>query len=162
MFFAAPENGRDILRDLPVMADLADFPDGQLTGALAHRFQTRTAAEWAEVFRETSAAAIALGSLHKTREDALQIESFGPIDICQATFRTVRHDKHPMQRWVDLVAPNAVRPRKAPIRVPGPMPKYGADTRSILQQLGLDDVRIDRMIASGEAGEKWSNKYLPE
>lgn len=162
MFFAAPEHGRNILRDLPVMADLADLPDGQLAGALAHRFQTRTAAEWAAMFLDTSAAAIALGSLHKTREDALQVESLGPIDIRQATFRAIRHDRHPMQRWVDLVAPNAVRPRKAPIRVPGPMPKYGADTRSILQRLGLDDARIDRMIASGDAGEKWSDKYLPE
>jgi len=162
MFFAAPECGRALLRGLAAMADLADLPDGQLAGALADRFQTRPAAAWRELFMGTSAAAIALGSLHKTREEALQIESLGPIDIQYATFRTVRHDKHPMQRWVDLVAPNAVRPRKAPITVPGPMPKYGADTRSILQRLGLYDARIDRMIASGAAGEKWSVKYLPE
>ncbi len=162
MFFAAHESGREVLRALPALADLADLSEGQLAGALAHRFLTRPIAEWADLFQGTSAAAIALGSLHKTREDALQVESEGPIDIRQATFRAVRHDRHPMQRWVDLVAPNAVRPRKAPIRVPGPMPKYGADTRGILQRLGFDDARIDQMIASGAAGEKWSDKYLPE
>ena len=42
------------------------------------------------------------------------------------------------------------------------MPKYGTDTRSILQQLGLDNARVDQMIANGAAGEKWSDKYLPE
>lgn len=162
MFFAAPDHGRDVLRHLPEMADLADLPDGQLFGALAHRFRTRPAAHWAELFTGTSAGAIALGSLHKTRDDALQLESRGEIDLRNATFRAVRHDLHPMLRWVDLVAPNAVRPRNSPIRIPGPAPKYGADTRMILQRLGLNEARIEEMIASGAAGEKWSEKYLPE
>ena len=162
MFFAAPERGQDVLRGLPEMADLAEMQGDLLSGALEHRFRTRTAAHWARLFAGTSAAAIALGSLHKTRDEALQLESLGAIDLNQATFRTVRHDQHPMGRWVDLVAPNAVRSRKAPIRVPGPMPKYGADTRTILQRLGFDGEHIDKMIANGAAGEKWSDKYLPE
>ncbi|TNF86005.1 MAG: hypothetical protein JSU67_04470, partial [Gammaproteobacteria bacterium] len=80
----------------------------------------------------------------------------------EATFRVVRHDRHPMGRWCDLVAPNAVRPRKGRITPPGPMPKYGQHTREILQRLGYDAERIDEMIAGGVAALAWSDKYLPE
>ena len=162
MFFAAPMHGRDILRAVPALADLADLPEDRLKEALKDRFRRKPVAHWEEIFLGSSAAAIALGSLHGTRDDALQFESAGDIDLRQSTYRVIRHDKHPMGRWVDLVAPNAVRPACAEIRIPGPMPKYGADTREVLQRLGLGADEINRMIASGSAGEKWSEKYLPE
>lgn len=107
-------------------------------------------------------ALVPLGSLMETRDQALQLESEGAIDIAQATFRVVRHDRHPMGRWCDLVAPNAVRPDKAPVVIPGPMPKYGADTRAVLQSLGFTSAEIEAMIASGAAGTSWSERYLPE
>ena len=67
-----------------------------------------------------------------------------------------------MGRWVDLVAPNALRPHNAPITIPGPTPKYGARTRNILAGVGYDTKQIDAMIGPGEAGESWSTMYLPE
>ena len=67
-----------------------------------------------------------------------------------------------MGRWVDLAAPNAVRPARAPITIPGPAPKYGAQTRSILSQLGYSPEDIEHMIAHAIAAEGWSDKYLPE
>ena len=67
-----------------------------------------------------------------------------------------------MGRWVDLVAPNAVRPEKAKIAIPGPAPKYGQDTRAILARLGYKDADIRRMIDTGAAAESWSEAYLPE
>ena len=162
MFFAAPMHGRDGLRAVPALAGLADLAEDQLKEALADRFRHEPVAHWEKAFLGTSAAAIALGSLHGTRDDALQFESAGDIDLRQSTYRVIRHDKHPMGRWVDLVAPNAVRPARAGIRIPGPMPKYGADTREVLQSLGLGADEVDRMIVDGSAGEKWSEKYLPE
>lgn len=103
-----------------------------------------------------------LGSLHDTRDAGLQAESAGAIDIRNATFRAVRHDRHPMGRWVDLVAPNAVRPQNARITLPGPAPKYGQDKREILARLGYGDTEIHSMIEKAVAAESWSEKYLPE
>jgi crotonobetainyl-CoA:carnitine CoA-transferase CaiB-like acyl-CoA transferase len=89
-------------------------------------------------------------------------ESGGNIDISRATFRAIRHDNHPMGRWVDLVAPNAVRAANARITIPAPAPKYGADTRAVLARLGYDETQIDQMIAARVAATNWSDKYLPE
>ena len=103
-----------------------------------------------------------LASLLETRDEARQLESAGEIDIAEATFRVIRHDRHPMGRWCDLVAPNAVRPRAGRITIPGPAPKYGQHTRQILRRIGYGEGEIDAMIRSGAAGEAWSAKYLPE
>jgi hypothetical protein len=103
-----------------------------------------------------------LGSLHETRDAVLQPESAGGIDLDRGTFSVIRHDQHPMGRWCDLVAPNAVRPARARIDIPGPMPKYGADTRAILGRIGLDEAQVEAMIESGAAAEFWSQKYMPE
>ena len=67
-----------------------------------------------------------------------------------------------MGRWCDLVAPNAVRPRKARIQIPDPMPKYGAHTREILHELGYSADQVDDLIACQIASEGWSDNYLPE
>lgn len=162
IFFAAPAEGREALKRVPDLADLATFPEAELRPALADRFATRPVSHWVEAFRGSRSAAIALGSLQATRDAALQHESEGPPDLRVATYRTVRHDRHPMGRWVDLVAPNAVRPDHAPITIPGHMPKYGADTRAVLAEIGLATAEIERMIAEGSAGENWSEKFLPE
>ena len=162
MFFAAPVRGREALRAVPALAALADLPEERLQDALASCLAGRSVEQWRQSLAATSASVMALGSLHETRSASLQRESGGEIDIRKATFRTVRHDRHPMRRWVDLVAPNAVRPRRAPIVMPGPMPKYGADTRRALERIGMSADRIDAMMAEGSAAGKWSEKYLPE
>jgi len=105
---------------------------------------------------------VKLGSLHATRDAALQIESEEAFDIRHATCRAVRHDRHPMGRWVDLVAPNAVRPEYAPITMPGPAPKYGADTREVLALAGYTADQVDALISSGAAATSWAKRYLPE
>ena len=48
------------------------------------------------------------------------------------------------------------------IRIPGPAPKYGAETRAVLARLGYGDGDIQSMIDNGDAAESWSEKYLPE
>ena len=93
---------------------------------------------------------------------SLQRESAGPIDLDDATFRVIRHDRHPMGRWCDLVAPIAVRSRTSRITVPGPMPKYGEHTFEILERTGFNRAQIEKMIETGAAGLQWSDKYLPE
>lgn len=162
LFFAAPSLGAHALTLVPRLADLAGLPDDEVEIALTLRFRQLPAQEWARAFNASSAAAIHLGSLQSTRDEALQLESKGDIDISQATFRAIRHDRHPMKRWCDLVAPNAVRPQFSKITIPGPAPKYGSNTRTVLGRLGFAPEQIEAMIAAGDASEGWSEKYLPE
>ncbi len=162
MFFAAPTERRDALRHVPELEDLAAIPETDLANALAERFSQHPVAHWASRLAGRSAAVVPLGSLQANRDQSLQLESAGAIDIRKSTYRAIRHDRHPMGRWVDLAAPNAVRPRFAPIVIPGHAPKYGAETRAILAHIGYSDDDIDAMIASGDAAESWSVRYLPE
>ncbi|MEQ9260928.1 MAG: CoA transferase [Roseovarius sp.] len=162
MFFAAPTERGAALARVPELADLAGLEEAALTEALAGRFALKPVAEWARAFAGGSAGIVPLGSLHGTREAALHLESDGAPDLTRATYRALRHDAHPMGRWVDLVAPNAVRPDRARITLPGPAPKYGQDTRAILSRLGYHQGEIQSMISAGAAGESWSERYLPE
>jgi crotonobetainyl-CoA:carnitine CoA-transferase CaiB-like acyl-CoA transferase len=162
MFFAAPTERENALARIPELADLADRAETDLVEELTLRFSTRPVAYWAELFRSTASAVVPLGSLSLSREAGLQRESQGGIDITQATYRAIRHDLHPMGRFVDLVAPNAVRPERAAITIPAPAPKPGVQTRAVLARLGYSETRIADMLASGVASESWSAKYLPE
>jgi crotonobetainyl-CoA:carnitine CoA-transferase CaiB-like acyl-CoA transferase len=162
VFFAAPTDRHGALERSPDLADLAEMDEAALSEELVKRFSRRSTTDWVQTFAGTSVGVVPLGSLHQTRDAGLQLESNGKPDITNATFRTVRHDQHPMGRWVDLVAPNAVRPEKARITIPGPAPKYGQDTRAILAHLGYSQEAIQSMIDTGAAAESWSEKYLPE
>lgn len=162
LFFAAPTERHAALARVPDLSDLSRLDDTDLESALSERFAQKPVAVWAQAFAGSSVGVTRLGSLHDTRDAGRQVESAGAIDIRNATFRAVRHDRHPMGRWVDLVAPNAVRPQNATITIPGPAPKYGQDTREILTRLGYGDTEIQRMIEKAVAAESWSEKYLPE
>ena len=162
MFFAAPAERELALAGVEELADITPAGDQELQDQLAKRFRQNSIGFWSEAFKGTSSTVVPLGSLHETRDAALQRESETDIDLTEATFRAVRHDRHPMGRWVDLVAPNAVRPDNAAIVAPGPAPRYGAQTRAVLTRLGYDRAAIDALIEDGIAGESWSKKYLPE
>ena len=163
MFFAAPTMKQTSFEHIRDLQDLLDTEECNLENELEARFARRPVSYWVECFSGTSSASVVpLGSLHATRDAALKKESEGDIDIRTGTFSAVRHDKHPMGRWVDLVAPNAVRPTQAKVVLPGPAPKYGAHTREILTELGYEVSEIDAMITNGSAGEQWSDKFLPE
>ena len=161
-FFAAPKAQREAILSVAELADLADMSGDDLRDALSARFKTRTLEHWKAALQRGSSTLVPLRSLMETRDRCLQRESEGDIDISRQTFRVIRHDCHPMGRWVDLVAPNAVRTRSSRITIPGPMPKYGRHTRSVLMKLGYEERTIDAMIENGSAGLGWSDSYLPE
>ncbi|MDJ0778739.1 MAG: CoA transferase [Gammaproteobacteria bacterium] len=159
---AAPIDRARALARAPELAPLAELDDNELVTELARRFRQQSLDYWQARLQQGSTVLMRLASLMETRDRARQCESEGDIDIAEATFRVIRHDRHPMGRWCDLVAPNAVRPRKAPIRIPGPMPKYGQHSREILRETGYDDDAIESMIAGRVVALQWSEKYLPE
>lgn len=162
MFLAAPlERGAALARS-PELADLSTLPDEELATALAERLAGKTIAHWSAQLNEGSTAVVPLSSLAINREASLQHESVDSLDLTQATYRAIRHDQHPMGRWVDLVAPNAVRPERAKITLPAPAPKPGTHTRAILARVGFSKEKIEMLIDKGAAGERWSSRYLPE
>jgi crotonobetainyl-CoA:carnitine CoA-transferase CaiB-like acyl-CoA transferase len=158
-FLAAPDEGAKILSRVSALSDLGA---GNISTALAERFKQHPLTYWQALLAQGSTAVMPLGSLLQTRDAALHPESAGPADISNATFRVIRHDRHPMGRWVDLVAPNAVRPQNAAITMPGPMPKYGADTHDVLERAGYSGAEINQMIETRAAATQWCAAYLPE
>ena len=162
LFFAAPTERAAALARVPELADLAGQGEGGLTEALGGRFAAHPIAHWQARFACGSASVVPLGALSANRDANLHLESDGPADIRHATYRAIRHDRHPMGRWVDLVAPNAVRPERATITIPGHAPKPGAQTRAILSRIALTEAEITAMIDAGTAATGWSDKYLPE
>jgi crotonobetainyl-CoA:carnitine CoA-transferase CaiB-like acyl-CoA transferase len=162
MFLAAPTELGAALARVPELADLVGLDDSDMSRALTARLALHPVSHWARRFAGGSTAVVPLGSLAQNRDGSLQRESEGDVDIRQATYRAVRHDQHAMGRWVDLVAPNAVRPQRALIRIPGHAPKYGAHTREVLSGVMFTKDEIDGMIAAEAVGERWSDQYLPE
>ena len=162
MFFAAPAEGHGALARVPELRDLAGSDASRLEDTLAERFAVRPLEFWAQALGGGSSCVVPLSSLGDTRDAALQRESGGDIDLSRATFRTIRHDRHPMGRWVDLVAPNAVRPANARIRIPASAPKYGRDTSRVLRRLGYGEDEIAILHERRIVAERWSDRYLPE
>ncbi len=161
-FLAAPTERDSCLARIPDLADILHLSGSALEDALETRFRRQPSAHWVNLFSTGSTSAVLLGSMLDTRDQSLQVESAGDIDIAYATYRAVRHDDHPSRRWCDLAAPNAIRPAMGQIRIPGSAPKYGADTESVLARLGYDEDTIRDMLAGGAAATSWSARYLPE
>jgi crotonobetainyl-CoA:carnitine CoA-transferase CaiB-like acyl-CoA transferase len=162
LFLAAPTELGAALARVPELADLVGMDDSDMSRALTARLALHPVSHWARRFAGGSTAVVPLGSLAQNRDGSLQRESEGDVEIRQATYRAVRHDQHAMGRWVDLVAPNAVRPQRALIRIPGHAPKYGAHTREVLSGVMFTKDEIDGMLAAEAVGERWSDQYLPE
>ena len=159
-FFAAPTETRDRLAATEDLVGLSHGPD--LVERLAQRFRTKPITYWSEQLNTGSSAVVPLSSMMETRDDALESDCNGSVDIEKATYRAVRHNTHPMELWCDLAAPCAIRPERALITIPGPAPKYGSNTRTLLRRLALSEQQIDDMLAEHSAGEGWSARYLPK
>jgi len=161
-FLAAPEGRRGDLGAIPELASVGTVPDGELESFLMDCFRTRPLAYWVEKLESLDIGARPMNTLAATREKNLTRESEGFVDLSGPTAAFIRHDRHPCGRWVDLVAPNAIRPERARIDIPAPAPKYGAESREILAGLGYGGAEIDAMIEAGVASESWCDVYLPE
>ena len=73
----------------------------------------------------------------------------------------VRMMDHPVGGFVDTVPPAYVRLRNAPIRLLGPAPKQGRDTREILLELGYSPAQIDQWICEEVVKEEFHEAFLP-
>ncbi len=161
-FLATTENN---LRSLVVVTGLNTLdemnPEEQIH-ALSHYFQQRTRAENVKLLRSAGLGAQSLQKMQAVSDTHKHIESDNTLDLFGPTLAFVRHDHHPSGRWVDLVAPNAIRPTRATITIPSPMPQPGSDSRTVLERIGYRETQISALIEAGLVAEYWSQVYLPE
>ncbi|MEX3009630.1 CoA transferase [Hoeflea sp. TYP-13] len=161
-FLAAHASDPATLAGIDGLSGVDALPADALEYALETRFRTGNVADWVRRLQAADIGAHGLNKMHAVRDAHIRCESEGAIDLNENTFSFIRHDRHPSGRWVDLVAPNAIRPTEAAITIPGPMPKPGADSRVILAEFGFSADEIDGMIKDGVVAEQWCAKYLPE
>ncbi|MCV6576652.1 MAG: CoA transferase [Cohaesibacter sp.] len=161
-FLAVPAGRLDDLGRALKLDHLSDLTQTDLSMELESLFASGTIAHWCSLLEPADLAIQALNKMHQVRDDHLKAESEGDIDLDRATFSFIRHDDHPSGRLVDLVAPNAIRPRFASVTIPGPMPPPGAHSRELLKEFGRDDETIQTMMTKTILAERWCEKYLPE
>ena len=161
-FFLAACNG--MITDLEQITTLHGISSCSGTNTeefLEQKFIQQPLSYWVNIFSDIDIGVQPLVKMHDLRESSLSIESIDQPDLQGPTFSFTRFTSHPSGRTVDLVAPNAIRPVEASIRIPGHAPKYGAHTREILTGLEFSTQQIDAWMKEGNIGESWSKDYLP-
>jgi crotonobetainyl-CoA:carnitine CoA-transferase CaiB-like acyl-CoA transferase len=161
LFLACRPDQLGALAAVEGLAGVDALAGAELEDELAARFATDDVERWAERCLRRDIAAQPIATLRDVRARNLLEEPGDPVDLANATFRFIRHRDHPSGHVVDLVAPNAIRPRDGAVVVPGAAPKYGAHTRAVLAELGYTPAEIDRLVADGVAADAWSDAYLP-
>jgi crotonobetainyl-CoA:carnitine CoA-transferase CaiB-like acyl-CoA transferase len=117
---------------------------------------------WATACRELDIGAQRLETMQTVRGHHLYDETAAPSEQQGHTLRFTRDRRHPSARIVDLVAPTAVRPRRAATSSLTAAPKYGADNRTVLADAGYSPDEIDALMRAGVVGREWSEDYLPD
>ncbi|GII97274.1 CoA transferase [Sinosporangium siamense] len=129
---------------------------------LVTRFREQPVEAWAELLGPHGVAVHRIERIAELRSRRLVRQSTGPVPLRDSAV-FVRHDRHPSGREVDLIAPQAVRPRHAAVRMPSDAPRYGAHTREVLAELGFTPAEIEAMAADGAVADGWTtdHTYLP-
>jgi crotonobetainyl-CoA:carnitine CoA-transferase CaiB-like acyl-CoA transferase len=162
-FLACPADRMLDLAELPELERLPRMDDERAIEALLNQvFATLPVDHWTTARRTLDIAAHRLATMRGVRESDLTEETSTSLQPNGQTLRFTRNRSHPSGRVVDLVAPTAIRPRRAPITFPAPAPKYGADNRTILADTGYSPDQIEALMHAGVVGRQWSDNYLPD
>jgi crotonobetainyl-CoA:carnitine CoA-transferase CaiB-like acyl-CoA transferase len=162
-FLACPADRLLRLAELPALKRLARLDaEPEIVAFLADAFSARRVEQWLTVCRRLDIGAQRLDTMTAVREANLADESTTPVELAGRTILFTRNRCHPSGRIVDLVAPTAIRPRRAAISCPAPAPKYGVDSGAILADAGYSAEELDALMRSGVVGRQWSDDYLPD
>jgi len=155
-FFLAVRTDRAPAVVARLLGSAAAVTSGQLEASLAELFKTQPADVWRQTLHDLDVAVQPLKSLASVRSASL-----ADPDTAR-TIRFVRDANHPLGRAVEHIDPTAIRPLRSTIVPLEAASKYGADTRSVLRELGYSLAEIDDMAASQVIAESWSEEYLPD
>lgn len=123
-------------------------------------FASDTSQSWLEKLYENDVAAAVCGNIDALRAAYSRApDGTSGIDLGSYSFTTF--DDHPSGHSVTQLDPLAVRPSRGAVMMPDAAEKYGASTRSILEELGYMPEDIDALLKSGTVSESWSKEYLP-
>ena len=159
IFLAVPPTRIDAFAQALNLDGLQTQSPEQQKERISKIIAAKPADHWQLTLQSLGAAAIPLGALaalrQRSAEPAEQSSTSG------ATYRFVRHADHPCGRTVTLVDWAGVRPYATPLVAATPAPKFGAQTREILAELGYTTDEIAQMLADGAIAESWSKDYMP-
>jgi crotonobetainyl-CoA:carnitine CoA-transferase CaiB-like acyl-CoA transferase len=159
LFLAIPGPRVEALEGIPGLENIAALQADAQTERLANVIASRPRSDWQAAMDALGGCAIALGSLQELRKRYTR--DFVEDDEMSQTFRFVRHASHPCGRAVTLIDWSGIRPCTLPIQHGTPAPKYGADTRLVLTELGYQAEEIERLLRAGTVSESWSKDYMP-
>ena len=127
---------------------------------LAAAFRTASAIDWEKRLQDADIGAAVCENIETLRAyNSRPADGTPGTDRGSYSFSTV--ENHPCGRKVTQLDPYAVRPSRSRVSALAPAEKYGASTRPVLRELGLEDTEIDSLLESGVVSESWSREYLP-
>lgn len=159
MFVVVPDHVISSALNEQLGRNVDGLTDDELQKVLSEVFADRPAADWRKALAPLGVAVQPLVSLTALRDSYADTTS---APWSASSFHFNRVDKHLSGYSVTLTSPAAIRPRHAAIVVPRDAPRYGSQTRAILQELGYTPAQMDALVASGDASESWSEHYLPD
>lgn len=157
-------------RDLAALSSFDDFAELPLDGDdtavanfLTAVFQRYDTSYWSAILAATPFGVHRVEAIADLKERNTTRESEGSVQLGTSTMLFLRHDQHPVGRWVDLPAPNAIRLHRLAVQVPGPAPRFGEHTYEVLAQLGCSDHDIATLQQAGIVADRWTPNatYLP-
>ena len=161
ILLSANEEDVEILDQVEGLEGLSEIQKEERASFLASAFLAASAEDW--LIRLKSAD---IGVAICENIENLRVHYSRPADgtsgIDRGSYAFSVYEDHPSGHVVTQLDPYAVRPAMGRVYALDPSEKYGASSRSILQELGYEDTEIDNMIKSGVVSESWSNQYLPD
>jgi len=159
LFLALPASRTEALQQIEGCENIAGLDTATQIERLAETIAGKPIVAWREAFAGLGGCAVALGSLQALRER--YVFDRGDAGPMQRTFRFVRDRAHPCTRGVTLVDWAGIRLRDGALLPGTPAPKYGANTRAILGELGYREREIDALFETGAVSDSWSKDYMP-
>lgn len=164
LFFAGRAGDLGVLADLEAFGELpVDGDDVEVADYLAQTFRRRDVAYWCATLAGSPFGAHRVEAIADLKQRNTVTESAGPVPLGSTTMLFVRHDRHPLGRWVDMAAPNAIRTSRMRLQMPGPAPRFGEHTHEVLAALGYTGDQIAELSTAGVVTDRWTPKatYLP-
>lgn len=164
LFFAGRTSDLGDLIALEAFTGLpVDGDDVAVADHLAEVFGQRDVAHWCATLAGSPFGVHRVEAIADLKRRNTVVESDGTVPLGSTTMLFVRHDRHPLGRWVDLAAPNAIRTHRMRLQMPSPAPRFGEHTHEVLATLGYSGDQIAELSKAGVLADRWTPKatYLP-